>query len=62
MFGKNNYKSFIELNFEKNPEYKDIFSGSLDANSIIVNMSALGLGPFIEKETLIFFDEIQSSP
>ncbi|MDD5293595.1 MAG: AAA family ATPase [Candidatus Izemoplasmatales bacterium] len=62
MFGKNNYKSFIELNFEKNPEYKEIFAGSLDANSIIINMSALGLGPFIEKETLIFLDEVQSCP
>ncbi|OQX93728.1 MAG: hypothetical protein B6I17_01565 [Tenericutes bacterium 4572_104] len=61
-FGKENYKSFIELNFERNPEYKDIFSASLDANSIILNMSAMGLGPFIENNTLIFFDEIQSCP
>jgi len=62
IFGKANYKSFIELNFEKNPEYKEIFAESLDADSIIINMSALGLGPFIEKESLIFFDEIQSCP
>lgn len=61
-FGKTNYKSFIELNFEKNPEYKDIFDGSLDAKTIILNMSALGLGPFIERDTLIFFDEVQSCP
>ena len=62
IFGKANYKSFIELNFEKNPVYKEIFAESLDADSIIINMSALGLGPFIENETLIFFDEIQSCP
>jgi len=62
IFGKANYKSFIELNFEKNPAYKEIFAESLDADSIIINMSALGLGPFIENETLIFFDEIQSCP
>lgn len=62
LFGKANYKSFIELNFEKNPAYKEIFAESLDADSIIINMSALGLGPFIENETLIFFDEIQSCP
>ena len=61
-FGEKNYRTFIELNFERNPEYKDIFSGSLDARTIILNMSALGLGPFIEGETLIFFDEVQSCP
>lgn len=55
IFGKANYKSFIELNFEKNPEYKEIFAESLDADSIIINMSAFGLGPFIEKKSLIFF-------
>lgn len=61
-FGKENYESFIEINFERNPELKDIFSESLDARTIILNMSAIGLGPFIEGATLIFFDEIQSCP
>ena len=27
-FGQNNYKSFIEINFVLNPEYKTIFKGS----------------------------------
>lgn len=62
IFGNANYQSFVELNFEKNPEYKDIFAESLDPDSIVMNMSALGLGPLIEKETLVFFDEIQSCP
>ncbi|MCK7479135.1 MAG: AAA family ATPase [Candidatus Moduliflexus flocculans] len=61
-FGKNHYRSFIELNFERNPEYREIFAGSLDAKTIILNMSAMGLGPFTEQDTLIFFDEVQSCP
>jgi len=62
LFGKTNYRSFIEMNFERNPEFREIFSGSLDAKTIILNMSAMGLGPFIEHDTLIFFDEVQSCP
>jgi len=61
-FGKNHYRSFIELNFERNPEFREIFAGSLDAKTIILNMSAMGLGPFMEQDTLIFFDEVQSCP
>jgi hypothetical protein len=26
VFGNNEFKSFISLNFERNPEYKDIFT------------------------------------
>lgn len=30
-FGKKEYKSFIEINFIKNQELKQIFTGTLDA-------------------------------
>ena len=33
-FGKNEYESFIEINFIKNPNLKDIFSGDIDAENI----------------------------
>src|SRR5215510_5706156 len=61
-FGKANYKNFIEINFEKHPSAKKVFEGDLDARTIILNLSAMGLGPFEEGCTLIFFDEIQSCP
>jgi len=61
-FGKSQYKTFIELNFERNPDLCNIFSGSLDARTIQLNMSAMGYGPFVPGETLIFFDEIQACP
>lgn len=61
-FGEENYPNYIEINFEKNPLAQQAFSGSLDAKTIILNLSAMGYGPFVEGETLVFFDEIQSCP
>lgn len=61
-FGQNNYKSFIEINFEKAPLARRAFEGNLDAKTIILNLSAMGYGPFEKGETLVFFDEIQSCP
>ena len=34
-FGKNNYKSFIEINFVFEPEFKSIFSGTFNVNEIL---------------------------
>lgn len=61
-FGEENYPNYIEINFEKNPLARQAFSGSLDAKTLILNLSAMGYGPFVEGETLVFFDEIQSCP
>jgi len=61
-FGKAHYKNFIEINFEKQVSVKKAFEGDLDARTIILNLSAMGLGTFEEGQTLIFFDEIQSCP
>lgn len=61
-FGKTHYKNFIEINFEKQPSVKRAFEGDLDARTIILNLSAMGLGTFEDGQTLIFFDEIQSCP
>lgn len=62
-FGLDNYKNFIEINFEERPELKKIFEGNLDVTELIRKFSL-----FVENvefktgETLIFFDEIQSCP
>ena len=61
-FGKKNYKKFIEINFEEEPILKDVFAGNLDARSILLKLSAMGIDDFIENDTLFFFDEIQSCP
>ena len=59
-FGKNEYESFIEMNFVKNPSLKDIFSGNLDAANIYKRMTSNILDiKLIPGKTLIFMDEIQ---
>lgn len=60
VFGKNEYQSFIEINFLKNPELKEIFSGSLAVTDIYKRLTAyLPTAKLIAGKTLIFLDEIQ---
>ena len=61
-FAKRNYAHFVEVNFEQDPQAKEAFEGSRDAKSIIARLSVMGYGPFVEKQTLVFLDEIQSCP
>ena len=61
-FGKT-YKSFIEINFVDNPEFKDIFNGGYSTNEVIKRISFRNPKfNFIPNETLIFFDELQEYP
>ena len=62
-FGRENYKSFIELNFYQHPEFISIFDGDLTPDEIYKRISLQLLGVnFIEGKTLIFLDEIQHCP
>ena len=59
-FGENNYKSFIEINFVLNPEYKSIFEKSFRVDEVIKEISLRNPDiNIIPHETLIFFDEMQ---
>lgn len=58
-FARRHYKYFIEINFVKRKSAKKAFDGDLDTRTIIMNLSAMGYGPFVKGETLVFFDEIQ---
>ncbi|MCR5693504.1 MAG: AAA family ATPase [Clostridia bacterium] len=59
-FGKHEYKSFVEINFLKNPGLKAIFAGELTADEIYKKMSVHLPGTKLTKgDTLIFLDEIQ---
>ncbi len=62
-FGKNEYESFIEINFYSNPSFKDIFEGSLDAEEIIKRITAfIPNVNIVHGNTLLFLDEIQKCP
>ena len=59
-FGENEYESFIEINFLKEPDLKQIFEGSLETKEILKRLSAFIPGhDLIPGKTLIFLDEIQ---
>ena len=61
-FAREQYKHFLELNFLEDPNARDIFSGSLDANTIITALTAYTRASLVPHETLVFFDEIQECP
>ena len=60
-FGRQNYSSYLYLNFILNPESRDIFAGSLDAGEIFKAIS-IQFPQFrlVPGDTLLFLDEIQS--
>lgn len=62
MFAEKNYHHFVEINFLKQPAAKAAFEGALGTRTVVLNLSAMGFGPFVEGETLVFFDEIQECP
>ena len=61
-FANRHYKHFVEVNFVKHPIAIQAFNGDLTTKTIVTNLSAMGFGPFIEGETLLFLDEIQECP
>ena len=62
-FGRENYESFIEINFAIDPQCAEIFEGALDVRSICERLTAMrGDVKLIPGNTLIFLDEIQDCP
>ncbi|MCH5241157.1 MAG: AAA family ATPase [Muribaculaceae bacterium] len=53
------FKNFVEINFEKNPEYKEVFVQNLDVGRIVSQLSLLSNQNIKDQDTLLFFDEIQ---
>ena len=62
-FAKKNYKSYIYINFELYPEYKQIFDGNLDIKTLKMKLEVtLPETPLITNNTILFLDEIQACP
>lgn len=53
------FDSFVEINFEKQPEYKKVFEGNLVVTRIVSEISAMSAMPVVPGKTLLFLDEIQ---
>lgn len=59
-FGREQYRSFIEINFIEHPELKEAFQGSLESEEILKRLSLMIPGmKVIPGDTLLFLDEIQ---
>ena len=61
-FGKEQYEKFVEINFITQPDAVRIFEGNLDADSIILLLTAFAQTELIPGKTLVFLDEIQECP
>ena len=61
-FARENYENFVEINFITEPGASEIFSGSLNADSIITNLTAYTRKAMEQGKTLVFLDEIQECP
>ena len=59
-FAKENYESVVYMNFILEPDTKSAFTGNIDVDTIILNLSALIRGSrFIKGKTCMILDEIQ---
>ena len=56
------YEQFVEINFEKQPSFKQLFQGHLDVQKIVPQMSAMTGKPIVSGKTLLFLDEVQACP
>lgn len=56
------FKSFVEVNFERLEGAAPIFEKDLDPKRLILSLSLLTKTSIIPGETLLFFDEVQEAP
>lgn len=53
------FDSFVEINFERQPEYRKVFQSNLVVRRIISEISAMCALQIVPGKTLLFLDEIQ---
>lgn len=59
-FANENYENVVYVNFILEPDKKSAFTGNIDVDTIILNLSAMIKGSrFIEGKTCVILDEIQ---
>lgn len=56
------FESFVEINFEKQPQYKRLFNEDLDVKRIVPQISVMHGTSIQPGKTLLFLDEIQECP
>ena len=61
-FAESHYDIFLEINFVETPGARAIFDGDLDAETIIMGLTAYSGTALVPGKTLVFFDEVQACP
>ena len=61
-FGKNNYKNFAYINFDRNTRMEQLFSGDMNIERIIQGLKLESGVNINSSDTLIIFDEVQEVP
>lgn len=56
------FKYYIEVNFEKREDLKEVFESLSDVHEIAYRLGMLYSQPIVPGETLLFLDEIQACP
>jgi len=54
------FEYFLEVNFERQPDIANLFTGTINPKDICTKLSALSGIPVVAGKTLLFFDEIQA--
>lgn len=58
-FGRQNFRSLVELNFLENTAAKELFKNAKNSKDLLLRLSLLADGDLLPGETLIFLDEVQ---
>jgi len=61
-FARENFKSFLKINFEKEVQYHKLFEADLNMKEILQKIAIDKRIDFDIKDGLVFFDEIQECP
>lgn len=56
------FDGFVEVNFERQPAYMQLFEADLDARRIVTQIAAMAGKPVMPGKTLLFLDEVQICP
>ena len=63
LFARENYESYLYVNFVDHPECREIFAGSLEANDLFQRLTGFFRNfKVVPGRTLVFLDEIQNCP
>jgi predicted AAA+ superfamily ATPase len=61
-FARNHYDNIVSVNFEREPEAREIFAASIDPEKVMPRLAQNKKQSITKGHTLIFLDEIQACP